>query len=311
MKSIVEYIENNNEILSLISEVLNNNEISNIEESFLFESKLNFNPKDSEELTELMTLWRNDKNSYEKIDEINDEWLKYLKDNNFNIDKYFHWKPFSDDFADINSVLKINTEIGICYRGGYLMLSKFDFKNKYRGDTLVQIEYDYSKPFFENFINLFHENKVIWFEFCKKGTYLDEMTFTTDKNELKDYKLIELEETKCKSNDTKNDESDTEENVKDTVTDSIKDNKDLLTPLAKAANITGEKLRDIITKVCLDKNGKARKLDNSVILGLSVMLCGVILTIKKSGKSDNAAILAVTDRISKIVKSKKSIKNNL
>jgi len=122
----------------------------------------------------------------------------------------------------------------------------------------------------------------------------------------------EYRKNNSKENDDSNKENkSSEENVKDTVTDQIKDNKDLLTPLAKEANITGEKLRDIITKVCLDKKGKPRKLDESVILGLSIMLCGVILTIKKSGKSDNAAILAVTNKITSIVKNKKSIKNTI
>lgn len=308
MKTILEYINDNDEIIKMIYNILDNSLISEsqIEESFLFESKLNFNPKDEQELSNLLEIRKND---YNKIDEINDEYSKYLKENKFNTDKYFHWKLLNDDWTDLSNTLKIGN-VGICIRSNNFLLCTFNWENNTREDVLSKINYDFSKSFFDNLFNLFYENKVIWYQFIKKDSYLSDVKFITDKSKVNEYKLIKLEDTKNQENSSDN-ESSTQENVKNTVTDSIKDNKDLLTPLAKAANITGEKLRDIITKVCLDKNGKARKLDDSVIIGLSVMLCGVILTIKKSGKSDNAAILAVTDRIAKIVKSKKSIKNNI
>ena len=104
-------------------------------------------------------------------------------------------------------------------------------------------------------------------------------------------------------------ETQSEEEQKEQTTEVISDNKDLLTPVAKAANVTGEQLLNIITKLCVDKKGKARKLEDGVIVGLSIMICGMLLSIKKNGKSDNSAIKAIVDKMKSIIDNKKAIKS--
>ena len=104
-------------------------------------------------------------------------------------------------------------------------------------------------------------------------------------------------------------ETQSEEEQKEQTTEVISDNKDLLTPVAKAANVTGEQLLNIITKLCVDKKGKARKLEDGVIVGLSIMICGMLLSVKKNGKSDNSAIKAIVDKMRSIMDNKKAIKS--
>lgn len=104
-------------------------------------------------------------------------------------------------------------------------------------------------------------------------------------------------------------ETQSEEEQKEQTTEVISDNKDLLTPIAKAANVTGEQLLNIITKLCVDKKGKARKLEDGVIVGLSIMICGMLLSVKKNGKSDNSAIKAIVDKMRSIMDNKKAIKS--
>lgn len=114
-------------------------------------------------------------------------------------------------------------------------------------------------------------------------------------------------ETASKKDDSEENQS--EEEQKEQTTEVISDNKDLLTPIAKAANVTGEQLLNIITKLCVDKKGKARKLEDGVIVGLSIMICGMLLSIKKNGKSDNSAIKAIVDKMKSIMDNKKAIKS--
>jgi hypothetical protein len=116
--------------------------------------------------------------------------------------------------------------------------------------------------------------------------------------------------TSKKDNENKSEPSkeiQSEEEQKEQTTEVISDNKELLAPIAKEAKVTGEQLRDIITKICVDKKGKSRKLDEGVILGISIMICGALLTVKKNGKKDNSAIKSVVEKITKIIANKKSI----
>ena len=306
MKTILEYIKDNDEILNIISEVLDNNEISNIEESFLFEGEtIKLHPTNYVQLEDTLNAIQ-DK---EIKDIIESAWSDF-KSSNFKDEKNGPRALLSLDhsyYEDIEGFV-FNNIVILSQQKNYISLCSFNKENISVIKTYNKIEYNYQKNIFWNILNLLSENKSIFYQFLNSSNASkDEYDFN-----IKDYEEINLSDILKSNNDNSSEEfSSTEENVKDTVTNSIKANKDLLTPLAKEANITGEKLRDIITKVCLDKNGKARKLDDSVILGLSIMLCGVILTVKKSGKSDNSAILAVTNKIASIVKNKKSIKNTI
>ena len=55
--------------------------------------------------------------------------------------------------------------------------------------------------------------------------------------------------------------------------------------------------------------GAKVKLEDGVILGLSIMICGMLLSVKKNGKSDNSAIRAIVDKMKSIMDNKKAIKS--
>ena len=95
------------------------------------------------------------------------------------------------------------------------------------------------------------------------------------------------------------------------VSDVISENKNLLTPLAKEANVTADQLSNIVSKLCLTKTGKSRKLDPGVVTGLSIIICGVLLTVKKNGKNDRKAVVDVINRVSELIDQKKSLKKIL
>ena len=313
MNSLSNYINENNilnDVNFVILEALNNN-LSNeeIEESFdniIFES-INFNPKNEEELRDLIEIEVGNTSS---IDNFNQNWIDYLKKHNINTEKYFPYKLLLDDWSELPNTLKISSEnIGLCFRGGKFNISEFDWNKKTREKSIVDIEYDYNKSFFDNLIALFRENKIIWYQFVNFETTVkkNHNKFVFDKSKLKDYKEINIDNLKNKEENKSNDEIQSEKDTKEDTTQAIVNNKDLLTPLAKEAKVTGDQLRDIITKLCVTKSGKARKLEEGVILGLSIMICGALLTVKKNGKKDNAAIKSITEKIVKIMLNKKSI----
>ena len=107
------------------------------------------------------------------------------------------------------------------------------------------------------------------------------------------------------------DEVESDIKSKEDVSDVISDNKDLLTPLAKEANVTADQLSNIVSKLCLTKTGKSRKLDSGVVTGLSIIICGVLLTVKKNGKNDRKAVVDVINKISELIEQKKGFKKIL
>ena len=107
------------------------------------------------------------------------------------------------------------------------------------------------------------------------------------------------------------DEVESDIKSKEDVSDVISDNKDLLTPLAKEANVTADQLSNIVSKLCLTKTGKSRKLDPGVVTGLSIIICGVLLTVKKNGKNDRKAVVDVINKISELIEQKKGFKKIL
>lgn len=119
------------------------------------------------------------------------------------------------------------------------------------------------------------------------------------------------EETKEETKSEERVEEISTEEAKEDVTDTISDNSDLITPLAKAANVTADKLVEIVSKLCKTKTGKSRKLDPGVITGLSIMICGVLLTVKKNGKNDRKAIVDIVDKLNQIIAQKKGLKKIL
>ena len=131
-----------------------------------------------------------------------------------------------------------------------------------------------------------------------KNRILKKSFGTTDKSEVKD----KIENPEIIQN---------EKETKEDVTDVISDNSDLITPLAKAANVTADKLAEIVSKLCKTKTGKSRKLDPGVITGLSIMICGILLTVKKNGKNDRQAIVDIVDRLNQIIAQKKGLKKIL
>lgn len=109
------------------------------------------------------------------------------------------------------------------------------------------------------------------------------------------------EESDNGSSEASDESSNTAEEVTSSeVSDVVSDNKDLLTPLAKAANVKGDQLVNIVTKLC-----KGRKLEETTITGLCVILCGTLLSVKKSGKGDKKAVAIVIDKIAKVVNNSK------
>ena len=125
--------------------------------------------------------------------------------------------------------------------------------------------------------------------------------------------LKKAEEIVNSSKESKSEESEEKqiEPTKEDVSDVISDNKDLLTPLAKEANVTADQLSNIVSKLCLTKTGKSRKLDSGVVTGLSIIICGVLLTVKKNGKNDRKAIVDVINKISELIEQKKGFKKIL
>lgn len=111
--------------------------------------------------------------------------------------------------------------------------------------------------------------------------------------------------------DESNDSQEKIEPTPEDVSDVISDNKDLLTPLAKEANVTADQLSNIVSKLCLTKTGKSRKLDSGVVTGLSIIICGVLLTVKKNGKNDRKAVVDVINKISELIEQKKGFKKIL
>lgn len=205
-----------------------------------------------------------------------------------------------------------------------LGLNKIDF-NKFDKDDMMSFIKELKLPFsFDNneinlnsdAINKMVKNAIDYdaSEEIENISQGNESEIKVTKDEIKDIDTSKEDNSKEKDEDTdksseSSQETQSEEEQKEQTTEVISDNKDLLTPVAKAANVTGEQLLNIITKLCVDKKGKARKLEDGVIVGLSIMICGMLLSVKKTGKSDNSAIKAIVDKMKSIIDNKKAIKS--
>ena len=158
MKTITDYLNealyNDNEIIKSLN--------------ILYESEnLDFNPKNAQQLDELITISDGD---YKKIDAFKDNYKEWIDKHNISTDKV-DYLCFVDVFPGINSCIgisiqeeyfkqcKIQKDIAnklcVTSRGGNLRLDVYNYnKNFVIEKTLRSIKYDFSVSFFENFSKL-------------------------------------------------------------------------------------------------------------------------------------------------------------
>ena len=151
MKTIINYLNENIESLNI-----------------LFESEnLNFNPKNAQQLDELLTFKDYD---YKKIDAFKSNYLTWIKKHNISTDDV-SYLCFHDNFLGVNGCIsiyiqddylkqcKIEKDIvnNLCVtsRGGYLRLDVYSDNKKFVIEkTLRSIKYDFGVSFFANFSKL-------------------------------------------------------------------------------------------------------------------------------------------------------------
>ena len=103
------------------------------------------------------------------------------------------------------------------------------------------------------------------------------------------------------SNDKHNEDGKKNEDIKKVEKKVIEDNKDLIKQLLVKANTNAEKVTAVVNKICKDI-----KTDESTVLGLTVMICGMLMSIKKNGKGNKIAVRTLAEKIVKITSNKKS-----
>ena len=103
------------------------------------------------------------------------------------------------------------------------------------------------------------------------------------------------------SKDKHNEDSKKNEDIKKVEKEVIEDNKDLIKQLLVKANTNAEKVTSVINKIC-----KGIKTDESTVLGLTVMICGMLMSIKKNGKGNKIGVRTLAEKIVKITSNKKS-----
>ena len=188
-----------------------------------------------------------------------------------------------------------------------------EFKSKFNtmtGENIIETLSNYLSSISELFDKVDGSikdftNEVISYFKCSK------VINVSDKLELNKDGLKTYMEKNGILDDESNDSQEKIEPTPEDVSDVISENKDLLTPLAKEANVTADQLSNIVSKLCLTKTGKSRKLDPGVVTGLSIIICGVLLTVKKNGKNDRKAVVDIINKISELIEQKKGFKKIL
>lgn len=289
MKSINEFL-NNTGLDNILLEVLSNtrkytaNEISDSLD-ILFESEnLNFKPEDEQQLDELITINDGD---YKKIDVFKDNYKEWIKKHNISTDDV-DYLCFVDVFSEINGCIvihihenyfkqcKIEKDIAdklcVTSRGGNLRLDIYNYKKNFVIEkTLRSIKYDFSVSFFENFSKL----------------------------------VYNLDENKINKNTEENTKNNLQEDNKEVKT-TIEDKKQVLVPLAKLSNVTGDQLNNVFNKI-----RKSIKMTTDTELGLAIMICGALLTVRNGGKNDKKAVGFLCEQLLKICKNPKSGLRNI
>lgn len=302
-----EYILND-DIVNLLEELINakqavsENMISDDDIVKLFESnKLNFEPKNKDELENLFSAIDEGDNSpnYEAIDELNEKWMAFCNKNFKSIKDKMPWKLKADENSNLpNTISFDNIAIGIRSEG--FVCGDFNSKNKKFGSNLRKsIEYNYDKSFFVNLLLLLEKAKLLKQVFdgsCDDG-YLKLNINDKSKFTLED--AVKL----SKSSEKNDDENDNNKNedIKKVEKEVIEDNKDLIKQLLVKANTNAEKVTSVINKIC-----KGIKTDESTVLGLTVMICGMLMSVKKNGKGNKIAVKTLAEKIVKITSNKKS-----
>lgn len=302
-----EYILND-DIVNLLEELINakqvvsENMISDDDIVKLFESnELNFEPKNENELKELFSeIGGGDDNSSntEAIDELNEKWIAFCNKNFKSIKDKMPFKLKADENSNLpNTISFDNIAIGIRSEG--FVCGDFNSKNKTFGKKFHKsIKYDYGKSFLVNLLLLLEKANLLKQVFdgsCDDG-YLKLNIKDTSKFTLED--AVKLSKS---SNDKHNEDGKKNEDIKKVEKEVIEDNKDLIKQLLVKANTNAEKVTSVINKIC-----KGIKTDESTVLGLTVMICGMLMSIKKNGKGNKIAVRTLAEKIVKITSNKKS-----
>ena len=307
MKHLCEYILND-DIVNLLEELINDKQV--VSENMisygdivkLFESnELNFEPKNEDELKELFSAIDGDANNspnYEAIDELNEKWIAFCNKNFKSIKDKMPFKLKTDENSNLHNTISFdNIAIGIRSEG--FVCGDFNRKNKKFGSNLRKsIKYDYGKSFFVNLLLLLEKANLLKQVFdgsCDDG-YLKLNINDTSKFTLED--AVKLSKS---SNDKHSEDSKKNEDIKKVEKEVIEDNKDLIKQLLVKANTNAEKVTSVINKIC-----KGIKTDESTVLGLTVMICGMLMSIKKNGKGNKIAVRTLAEKIVKITSNKKS-----
>ena len=303
-----EYILND-DIVNLLEELINSqqvvseNMISDDDIVKLFESnELNFEPKNKDELEELFSAIDEDNSkspNYKAIDELNQAWIDFCNKNFKSIKDKMPWKLKADENSNLpNKISFDNIAIGIRSEG--FVCGDFNSKNKTFGKKFHKsIKYDYGKSFFVNLLLLLEKANLLKQVFdgsCDDG-YLKLNIKDTSKFTLED--AVKLSKSSEKNDDENDDNK--KEDIKNVEKEVIEDNKDLIKQLLVKANTNAEKVTSVINKIC-----KGIKTDESTVLGLTVMICGMLMSVKKNGKGNKIAVRTLAEKIVKITSNKKS-----
>ena len=302
-----EYILND-DVVNLLEELINSkqviyeNMISDDDIVKLFESnELNFEPKNKNELKELFSaidgVDDNGPNT-KAIDELNQAWIDFVNKNFKSIKDKMPSKLKADEQSNLHNTISFdNIAIGIRREG--FVCGDFNSKNKKFGSNLRKsIKYDYGKSFFVNLLLLLEQAELLKQVFdgsCDDG-YLKLNINNKSKFTLKN--AVKLSKS---SNDKHNEDGKKNEDIKKVEKKVIEDNKDLIKQLLVKANTNAEKVTAVVNKICKDI-----KTDESTVLGLTVMICGMLMSIKKNGKGNKIAVRTLAEKIVKITSNKKS-----
>ena len=305
MKSLVQYINEDN-IVNLLEELINNKQIisedmiSDNDIIKLFESnELNFEPKNKEELESLFKKISNHKDvETDIIDAINDGWIKFVNKHFSSIKDKMPFKLLGDVKQSYRNALLIDSII-ISYpdmdSSSTAHLNIYDAKKYKEQKSLASHPYSFKHSFFANLLSLLEQVNLLKQVFdgsCEDG-YLQ--LNINDKSKFTLKNAVEL----SKSSNNENDNENTD--IKKVEKEVIEDNKDLIKQLLIKANTNAEQVTSVINKICANI-----KIDESTILGLTIMICGMLMSIKKNGKGNKIAIRTLAEKIVKITSNKKS-----
>ena len=296
------------DIVNLLEELINFKQIisedmiSDNDIVKLFESnELNFEPKNEDELKDLFSAIDGGDDNYpntEAIDELNKNWIAFCNKNFKSIKDKMPFKLKADEKSNLSNTISFD-KIAIGIRSEGFTCGDFDSKNKKFGLNFhTSIKYNYDKSFFVNLLLLLEKANLLKqvFDGSCDGSYLKLNINDTSKFTLND--AIKLAKS---SNDKHNEDNNKNTDIKNIEKKVIEDNTDLIKQLLVKANTNAEQVTSVINKICKDI-----KTDESTVLGLTVMICGMLMSLKKNGKGNKIAIKTLAEKIVKITSNKKT-----